>query len=129
MLPQEKAQKLYPQDVRRTMYAEAINHILKRHGKDSDMAKNGQPAVELKDIMQWTNLADDADIQFITKSEIGQKVLVSGKQINRHYVIVESIRTDVNELGLTTMYFEKGNLKDNASFWRSYGESGYKPLP
>lgn len=132
MFPQEKVQKLgfkHPQDVRRTIDAEAVNHILKRHGKDSNMAKNGQPAVELKDIMQWTDLADNADIQFITKSEIGQKVLVSGKQINGHYVIIESIRTGVNELGPKTMYFEKGVLKDNASFWQSYGESGISPLP
>lgn len=66
------------------------------------------------------------------KDDLGQDVIVSGKQINGHYVIVESIHKKQNELSFKTMYFERGDLKDNPAFDLAVSKDtpstqGYKP--
>ncbi|MGG7073205.1 DEAD/DEAH box helicase family protein [Campylobacter sp. 9BO] len=107
----------YPNDVRRTIGADEIRHTLNRHGENSSLVKSsGQKAVTLEDIAKWQEFSDTADMKALSKDNMGQSVLISGKQINGHYVVVESVRTKGNELAFKTMYFEKGELKDSKAF-------------
>lgn len=119
ILPDETAKKLgfkYP-NVKRTINASEIKHTLERHGKNSPLVqKSGQKAVTLADIRKWTTYADEAEFHTISKDKLGQEVLVSGKQINGFYVVVESIRKKHNELGFKTMYFENGDLFNHKDF-------------
>lgn len=118
-LPQEKAKEFgfkYPLEVKRTIDADTIKHILNKHGKNSIAVKNGEKEVGMKDIQKWTQYADEADLRVKSRDNLNQEVIVSGKQINGHYVIVESIRKKHNELGLKTMYFSNGKLEDNPIF-------------
>lgn len=47
---------------------------------------------------------------------MGGEVIISGKQINGYYVVLESVRRKVNELGFKDMYFENGNLLNHKDF-------------
>ncbi|BCZ17536.1 hypothetical protein NHP190003_08180 [Helicobacter sp. NHP19-003] len=44
------------------------------------------------------------------------EVVISGKQINGHYVVVEQIRKGQNELAFKTMHFERGDLYNDPTF-------------
>lgn len=105
-------------NVKRTISGDAVRHTINRHGKDSDLVKkSGQKPVAYDDIAKWAQYADEADVQAITKDNIKQDVLISGKQLSEHYyVVVESIRKKANELAFKTMYFEKGSLKNSEAF-------------
>lgn len=127
----------YPQDVRRTIGSDAITHVMNRHGANSILVKkSGQRAVSLDDIAKWQEYADNADLRAISKDNSEQEVVVSGKQINGYYVVVEEIKKKKNELAFKTMYFEKGRLKNNEFFKNlalgtdnksALTHSGYKP--
>lgn len=136
ILPQEQAQKLgfkYPQNVRRTIDKAEMIHALNRHGENGEISKaRKQPPLTKEHLSKWTQYADEADMQVFSKDDLGQDVIVSGKQINGHYVIVESIRRKQNELGFKSMYFERGSLKDNPAFDLAVSKDtpstqGYKP--
>ncbi len=123
----------YPDDVRRTLRADDVRHILKDHGKDSAPVKAGtQKEVTLDDIARFSEYADEAQMRAISTDKSGERVLVSGKQINGYYVIVEQVRLKNNELGLKTMFFEKGSLKNYKGFASrtdksALTHSGYEP--
>ena len=107
----------HPQDVRRTIGADAVTHVINRHGKDSDLVKkSGQKPVTLEDIAKWEEYADNASISAVSKDKSGQEVVVSGRQINGYYVIVEEIKKKRNELAFKTMFFEKGDIKNYKGF-------------
>lgn len=107
----------YPNDVCRTIYADEIAHALNRHGKNSPFVKSGrQKAITTDDISKWIEYSDNATHKAISKDDLGQKVLVSGKQINGYYVVVEQIQTKNNNLAFKTMYFEKGDINKNSAF-------------
>ena len=119
ILPEQKAKELgfrYPK-VKRTISASEINHTLRRHGKNSPLIKKRmQEPITLEKIKKWTQYADEADYQTISTDNLGIEVLLSGKQINGYYVIIESIRKGANELAFKTMYFEKGNILKHKNF-------------
>ena len=107
----------HPQDVRRTIGADAVTHVINRHGKDSDLVKkSGQKPVTFEDIAKWEEYADNASISAVSKDKSGQEVVVSGRQINGYYVIVEEIKKKRNELAFKSMYFENGRLENNEFF-------------
>ena len=107
----------HPQDVRRTIGADAVTHVINRHGKDSDLVKkSGQKPVTFEDIAKWEEYADNASISAVSKDKSGQEVVVSGRQINGYYVIVEEIKKKRNELAFKTMFFEKGDIKNYKGF-------------
>ncbi|MCI5632253.1 hypothetical protein, partial [Helicobacter sp.] len=114
------------------MQGDTITHILARHGAQSPLVqKSGQKAVSNEDLITHSNIIKNADIQGVATNKDGQKVLISGKQINGYCVVVESISTKQNELKLKTMYFENGNLRDNEaikSIERLLSETPRNPL-
>ena len=119
-LAPEKAEELgfkYPNEVRRTIGASEINHTLQRHGENSDLVKkSGQKPVTKQHIANWTKYADRADRTITSKDDLGQEVIISGKQINGYYAVVESVRKKNNELAFKSMYFEKGKLENHPEF-------------
>ena len=80
----------YPQNVRRTIDKAEMLHALNRHGENGEISKaRKQPPLTKEHLSKWTQYADEADMQVFSKDDLGQDVIVSGKQINGHYVVVE----------------------------------------
>ncbi|MBX7491226.1 hypothetical protein [Helicobacter turcicus] len=105
------------QNAKITMSGNAINHTLKRHGMQSNLVqKSKQEALSFEDIKNHADFINSADKQAIGISKDNQKVLISGKQINGYYVIVETISKKNNELSLKTMYKEIGKLENSKAF-------------
>lgn len=69
-------------------------------------------AVALNEIAKYQDYANKATPQTLTKDHKNKEVLISVKQINGYYIIVEKIRQKVNKLSFKSMYFEKGDLKN-----------------
>ncbi|WP_300705920.1 MULTISPECIES: hypothetical protein, partial [Helicobacter] len=123
----------YPQDVRVTIDSSAINHTLNRHGAESNLAqKSGQEAVSYEDIARYREYAKNADETLESVDNGGSNVLVSYKQVNGHFVVVEQIKHKNNELGFKTLFKEKGNYKDSKSYKDTIAKAqtlsiGYEP--
>lgn len=134
-LSQAEAEKLgykYPNDVRVTIDYSAINHTLNRHGAESALVKNsGQKAVDYTDIAEYRNIVKGADESLDSVDNMGTPVVVSYKQINGHFVVVEEIRKGQNELNFKTMFKQEGNYKDSESYKKTSQSSnateGYEP--
>lgn len=101
-----------------TMRGDSITHILKRHGIDSINAKNGQPPISYQDLREHQEIINNADARVIQQKN-NQNILISGKQVNGYYVVVETISTKNNELKLKTMYKENGDLRNNPIFTKT----------
>ncbi|ELJ1597798.1 hypothetical protein QYV54_001961, partial [Campylobacter upsaliensis] len=99
-----------------TMRGANIKHILNRHGENSTLAKNGQPFVNLEDIKKYDEIINNADRQILKENDKGEKMLLSGKQINGHYIVISSVRLKNGELKLKTMYKENGKLENDKAF-------------
>lgn len=111
------AQALGMDSAKITMRGSAMAHALKRHGADSNLVKqSGQEPIELRNIKTHNTIVNNADIQGVATDKNNQKVLISGKQVNGHYIVVESISTKDNELKFKTMYKEKGELENAEAF-------------
>ncbi|WP_158654191.1 putative barnase/colicin E5 family endoribonuclease [Helicobacter ailurogastricus] len=119
LLEESKAQEWgfkHPTDVRRTIDKSEIIHVLERHGENGTITQaRQQPPVTKADIAQYPRYSDEADIKVLGRNDAGE-VVISGKQINGHYVVVEQIRKGQNELAFKTMYFERGDLRKNPIF-------------
>ena len=100
------------------MQGDSIKHILNRHGANSVNVKNGEPEVTIEDIINHSDIVNNADKRTIGVSN-NAKALISGKQINGHYVVVETIGNKKGELNLKTMYKVKGKIEDNEIFKKS----------
>ena len=111
------AQALGMPSAKITMRGSAMAHALKRHGVDSNLVKkSGQEAIELQNLRTHNEIVNGADMQGIATDKHNQKVLISGKQVNGHCIVVESISTKDNELKFKTMYKEKGQLENTEAF-------------
>lgn len=102
-----------------TAKGSAIKHTLERHGKNSINAKNGQPPISLDDIKNHADIVNTADKMVFSTDKSGHKVLVSGKQINGYYVVVENVSNKTGELKFKTMYKVNGKLENNEYFKNS----------
>ncbi|EAU00349.1 hypothetical protein [Campylobacter curvus] len=112
------AQKMgfkYP-NVKRTIYPDEIIHTIKQHGDENKEGLRGQKSINLKDIAGYLDIVNNADKQVVSQTKQGLKALISGKQINGHYVVVEEAQTKHNNLAFKTMYFRNGKLKDDKLF-------------
>ncbi|TQR27859.1 hypothetical protein DMB92_09165, partial [Campylobacter sp. MIT 99-7217] len=96
--------------VKITLQGDKIAHALNRHGVNSNLAKNGQTPLSKEDIINHSDIVKNADIYAITEGKDGGEVLISAKQINGHFAVVESISTKDNELKFKTAFKENGKL-------------------
>ncbi|GMB93416.1 hypothetical protein NHP200010_11350 [Helicobacter bizzozeronii] len=94
---------------------DVLKHVESRHGKDSIHAKRGQPAIETADIANYPNMVNGADIIQIKKHN-NIRTLVSGKQINGYFIVVETVDAKNGQLILKTMYKEGGKLENSPVF-------------
>ena len=125
----------YPNETRRTIYADEITHTLKNHGNEAAEAKRGQIAITRDDIANYIDYVENHDRQILSQTKQGLKALISGKQKDGYYVVVEEAQTKNNRLAFKTMYKVKGDIKESSLFKATAdaenGErlafSGYKP--
>ncbi|WP_455737860.1 PBECR3 domain-containing polyvalent protein, partial [Campylobacter lanienae] len=93
----------------RQIDSEHIKHALNHHGDEKIEALRGQKAITLDDISNYENYAKTADIK-----EYSDKKVISKKQINGHFVVVEEALTGKNRLNFVSMWYVKGKIKDVA---------------
>lgn len=125
----------YPNEAKRTIYADEITHALKNHGNEAAEAKRGQIAITRDDIASYIDYVENPDKQILSQTKQGLKALISGKQKDGYYVVVEEAQTKNNRLAFKTMYKVKGDIKESSLFKATAdaenGErlafSGYKP--
>lgn len=125
----------YPNETKRTIYADEITHTLKNHGNEAAEAKRGQIAITRDDIASYINYVENPDKQVLSQTKQGLKALISGKQKDGYYVVVEEAQTKNNRLAFKTLYKVKGDIKESSLFKATAdaenGErlafSGYKP--
>ncbi|CZE47158.1 Uncharacterised protein [Campylobacter geochelonis] len=124
----------YPDDVRRTINPDEIKHTLKNHGKESEVLR-GQDVITFEDIAKYRDLVENPDKIRIGKTKQNNTAIISAKQINGHYIIVEEVQKGNNELAFKTMRKMKGNVNDSKLFQsvadtktsESLAFEGYKP--
>ncbi len=96
---------------------QSIQNALKRHGKDSMLVKQSkQEPIAYEDIANYRNIVQNADETLVSSDKSRNKVLVSFKQVNGHYIVVEQVGTKNNRLSFKTMFKAKGNYKDGSSY-------------
>ncbi|WP_240328790.1 hypothetical protein [Helicobacter suis] len=107
------------QAIKMLINGDVLKHIEKRHGIHSILAKDGQPPITTRDIVNYPQIVNKADLIKIETTKDNQKALVVGKQINGHHVVVQTISTKRHELKLKTMYKENGKLEESREFKNS----------
>lgn len=125
----------YPNETKRTIYADEITHTLKNHGNEAAEAKRGQIAITRDDIASYIDYVENPDKQILSQTKQGLKALISGKQKDGYYIVVEEAQTKNNRLAFKTMYKVRGDIKESSLFKATAdaenGErlafSGYKP--
>ena len=123
----------HPSDVRVTIDYQAINHTLNRHGADSPLVQqSGQKALDYTDIAKYRSIVKGADESLNSVDNSGNPVLVSYKQVNGHFVVVEQIKKKNNEISFKTMFKESGDYKNSQSYKDTRAKAqtlsiGYEP--
>ena len=120
-LDSQEAQKLgfdEPEFVAQSVDANEIRHILNEHGVNSNnVIHSKKPAVDENDIANYAKYTDSANEKFYIESNANERAKrVSFKQINGYYVVVEEVHNGQGELGLKTMFKEKGYYKDGEAY-------------
>nr|WP_233705605.1 DUF3519 domain-containing protein [Helicobacter cetorum] len=95
----------------------AIKHTLKRHGANSPNARlSKQPPITYSDIASYRKIANSADEVIKTRGNNNELRILSFKQENGYYVIVEQVSKKHNEINLVTMFKENGNYKNGNTY-------------
>ncbi len=105
--------------IKRVVNNSDIKHIFKQHGDSEIEASRGQIAIDKNDIANYPDIVIEADMQGIVTGKNNVKKVLSAKQINGHYIVVEEVSTKKNTLSLKTMWKVQGKLK--ADTLRSIG--------
>ncbi|WP_430750669.1 hypothetical protein [Helicobacter suis] len=109
------------QPIKMLVNGDVLKHIEKRHGIHSILAKNGQPPITTRDIVNYPQIVNKAD-QYKVIETTKDRRLIAGKQINGHVIVVDTISTKNNQLMLKTMYKERGVLASNPEFKPPVGD-------
>ena len=120
-LDSQEAQKLgfdEPEFVAQSIDANEIRHILNEHGVNSNnVIHSKKSAVDENDIANYAKYTDSANEKFYIESNANERAKrVSFKQVNGYYVVVEEVHNGQGELGLKTMFKEKGYYKDGEAY-------------
>ncbi|WP_258443274.1 DUF3519 domain-containing protein [Helicobacter sp. 16-1353] len=108
----------YPNDTKRTLQGSEIKHTLKAHGDSAIEESRGQIAITLEDIANYPNIVKNADEAITSTTDRGLEAIVSFKQINGYYVVVEEVRPKANELAFKTMRKNRGDYKNDIAYKR-----------
>ncbi|WP_104748238.1 hypothetical protein, partial [Helicobacter cetorum] len=121
----------YQDEAKFLIDSDAIKHILKNHGTNSNNAIHSkQPPITYDDVANYQNIVKNADESLIIPFNNGERIL-SYKQVNGYFVVVEQVSKKQNGLNLVTMFKENGKYKDGASYKETTLKNpqplGYKP--
>ncbi|WQY38582.1 DUF3519 domain-containing protein [Helicobacter pylori] len=102
----------YPKNAKAIIDYQGIQHALNKHGINSPSVKSSkQPPITYKDIANYRNIVKNADETIKRDNRI-----ISYKQANGHFVVVEQINRNKSEFIFKTMFKEKGDYKDNNAY-------------
>ncbi|WP_219036300.1 DUF3519 domain-containing protein [Helicobacter pylori] len=109
----------YPKNAKTIIDYQGIQHALNKHGINSPSVKfSKQPPITYKDIANYRNIVKNADETIKRANRI-----ISYKQANGHFVVVEQINRNKSEFIFKTMFKEKGDYKNAPDYKKNIKEN------
>ncbi len=109
----------YPKNAKAIIDYQGIQHVLNKHGINSPSVKfSKQPPITYKDIANYRNVVKNADETIKRDNRI-----ISYKQVNGHFVVVEQINRNKSEFIFKTMFKEKGDYKNAPDYKKNIKEN------
>ncbi|WP_416136760.1 DUF3519 domain-containing protein [Helicobacter pylori] len=109
----------YPKNAKAIIDYQGIQHALNKHGINSPSVKfSKQPPITYKDIANYRDIVKNADETIKHDNRI-----ISYKQVNGHFVVVEQINRNKSEFIFKTMFKEKGDYKHAPDYKKNIKEN------
>ncbi|MEJ8615202.1 DUF3519 domain-containing protein [Helicobacter pylori] len=109
----------YPKNAKAIIDHQGIQHALNKHGINSPSVKfSKQPPITYKDIANYRDIVKNADETIKHDNRI-----ISYKQVNGHFVVVEQINRNKSEFIFKTMFKEKGDYKNASDYKKNIKEN------
>ncbi|MGL2568487.1 DUF3519 domain-containing protein, partial [Helicobacter pylori] len=109
----------YPKNAKAIIDYQGIQHALNKHGVNSPSVKfSKQPPITYKDIANYRDIVKNADETIKRDNRI-----ISYKQVNDHFVVVEQINRNKSEFIFKTMFKEKGDYKNTPDYKKNIKEN------
>ncbi|GAA6875144.1 hypothetical protein CHC130_12870 [Helicobacter pylori] len=109
----------YPKNAKAIIDYQGIQHALNKHGINSPSVKfSKQLPITYKDIANYRNIVKNADETIKHDNRI-----ISYKQVNGHFVVVEQINRNKSEFIFKTMFKEKGDYKNAPGYEKNIKEN------
>ncbi|GAA7433807.1 hypothetical protein Yangon179_14280 [Helicobacter pylori] len=109
----------YPKNAKAIIDYQGIQHVLNKHGINSPSVKfSKQPPITYKDIANYRDIVKNADETIKRDNRI-----ISYKQVNGHFVVVEQINRNKSEFIFKTMFKEKGDYKNAPDYKKNIKEN------
>ncbi|GHQ67064.1 hypothetical protein VN0401_08230 [Helicobacter pylori] len=109
----------YPKNAKAIIDYQGIQHALNKHGINSPSVKfSKQLPLTYKDIANYRNIVKNADETIKRGNRI-----ISYKQVNGHFVVVEQINRNKSEFIFKTMFKEKGDYKNAPDYEKNIKEN------
>ncbi|MGL2649993.1 DUF3519 domain-containing protein [Helicobacter pylori] len=108
----------YPKNAKAIIDYQGIQHALNKHGINSPSVKfSKQPPITYEDIANYRDIVKNADETIKRDNRI-----ISYKQVNGHFVVVEQINRNKSEFIFKTMFKEKGDYKNAPDYKKNIKE-------
>ncbi|GAA8092944.1 hypothetical protein HpBT093_12910 [Helicobacter pylori] len=109
----------YPKNAKAIIDYQGIQHALNKHGINSPSVKfSKQLPITYKDIANYRDIVKNADETIKRDNRI-----ISYKQVNSHFVVVEQINRNKSEFIFKTMFKEKGDYKNAPDYKKNIKEN------
>ncbi|WQW22859.1 DUF3519 domain-containing protein [Helicobacter pylori] len=109
----------YPKNAKAIIDYQGIQRALNKHGINSPSVKfSKQPPITYKDIANYRNIVKNADETIKRDNRI-----ISYKQVNGHFVVVEQINRNKSEFIFKIMFKEKGDYKNAPNYEKNIKEN------
>ncbi|GAA7128963.1 hypothetical protein HpBGD38_05380 [Helicobacter pylori] len=109
----------YPKNAKAIIDYQGIQHALNKHGVNSPSVKfSKQPPITYKDIANYRDIVKNADETIKRDNRI-----ISYKQADGHFVVVEQINRNKSEFIFKTMFKEKGDYKNAPDYKKNIKEN------
>ncbi|GAA7272733.1 hypothetical protein HpBGD94_11830 [Helicobacter pylori] len=109
----------YPKNAKAIIDYQGIQHALNKHGINSPSVKfSKQLPITYKDISNYRDIVKNADETIKRDNRI-----ISYKQVNGHFVVVEQINRNKSEFIFKTMFKEKGDYKNAPDYKKNIKEN------
>ncbi|WP_367685176.1 DUF3519 domain-containing protein, partial [Helicobacter pylori] len=109
----------YPKNAKAIIDYQGIQRALNKHGINSPSVKfSKQPPITYKDIANYRDIVKNADETIKRDNRI-----ISYKQVNGHFVVVEQINRNKSEFIFKTMFKEKGDYKNAPDYKKDIKEN------